>query len=208
MLEALGASKFLINQLAKGPDVFNTRKLYDAIEKQRTKVENDKPDAADYAEVQVECPADQPLTTTATPDNSGQRDIEKKLRIEATISYLWKVITHYHGQLTTLPEGQQLYTVAEIIRKNDLKIQDLRDQLEYYFRTGTWFDERHQDLERKIDTKDPVQLEREIKNQMSNRSKVAAQLERPLPVAKQRFYQEKFNQLDQKIKYLISLRNG
>lgn len=144
---------------------------------------------------------------TPAPYRSNH-DLEKKLRIDSQIKLLWKEITHLHGQLTVLPDGDQKYEVAKGIRLKDRKIQDLRDHLEYFTREGKWFDELPENQAHTFDPKDPAQLEKEIKNQMANRAKSAAHLKRPLSVAKRKYHQDRYNKFDQQVKYLKSLRNG
>ncbi|MGY0037646.1 hypothetical protein [Pedobacter sp. NJ-S-72] len=190
LLQQYRCSNFLIQLLSSGPDVYNTPKLHSEILKARNEVEN---------QPAVISPA-QSLTipTHYKPD----RNLEKKMRIDAIIVQLWKEICHLHGQLSVLPEGERLYECANSIMVKDLKRQDLWDQLHYYKLNGVWFDELQENMPK------PFNLEQDIKNLMTSRSKAKKMLKKPLPDAKRIYYQGRVSHFDKKIEDLKKLRNN
>lgn len=202
-----GATGLMVSLLSSGPDIVNTPKLLSELQKLKAGFLISAEAAVICEALEVQPPALAPPGAPAAPPRLPGNDLDKKLRIDAEIKQLWKEMCHLHGQLAILPEGKELYECARELRHKDLKRKDLYDQLHYFEQNGTWFDVRHP-ATKEVDTTDPEQLEREIKNAMGNRSKAAKNLDRPLPVAERKHYQEKFDKFDKLTKHLQSQRNG
>ncbi|MBS7565146.1 hypothetical protein KHS38_12095 [Mucilaginibacter sp. Bleaf8] len=207
LLKAGGASGLLINILKSGPDAFNTPKLLAELEKLRSKLSNTELETA--ASAQVPLLEVQKPVIPSPPDQQSKdaHNLEKKLQVDKQIKQLWKEICHLHGQLSVLPEGDQLYECARDLLLKDLKRKDLYDQLHYFETKGVWFDEVRGNGPATFDPKGPDQLHREIKNAMSNRSKAARELNRPLPVAERNYHQGRFDEFNKKVQHLQSLRH-
>lgn len=195
ILKAAGASDFLLDLLASGPDPYNTPRLLQEIEQ-----------LASQAPASMDLPAlDEEQAATAatakpapyTPD----KDLEKTIRYKERIRQLFKEMNHLKGQLPTLPEGPQLLACARGIVKRDLRKQDLWEHLHYFEQNGKWFDELPENQPK------PFDLEKAIKNAMSNRSKALAALKKPLPVVMRDHYTQKAAEFDKKVNDLISLRS-
>jgi hypothetical protein len=172
ILRSAGVSDFLLDVLESGPDNFNTPTLLEEI--------------SNLVKIAPINSPEEPLvneTTTDLPVPKEFDSLEKKIRLDQQIRDLFKEITHVHGQLSVLPEGERLFEAAYLVLTTDLKKQRLWDQLHYYKNNGHWFDELAENKPK------PEDLEQEIKNAMANRSKAKGNLKNPLPAAKKEYYQ-------------------
>jgi hypothetical protein len=133
-------------------------------------------------------------------------DLEKTLRIKKLIKDQFKEITHLRGKLSILPEGAELFECAKLIVTKDMRKQDLWDQLHYFETNGKWFDEQPENQVKDFDPKDSAQLEQKIKNLMASRSKAAAALKKPLPVAMKAHHEKRKADFTRQIEHLKTLR--
>ncbi|RVU01091.1 hypothetical protein EOD41_10785 [Mucilaginibacter limnophilus] len=193
ILKLTGASAFMLGLLNSGPDNYNTPKL-----KQELEIIAGNEVIESLIEVTPVPPVTEPPAASEqyTPNNN----LEKKLRIDGMIRQLFKEITHLHGKLSVVPEGDELFQIAKQIKIKKLKKQDLFDQLHYFNENGVWFDNKPQD------DPDPENLEQAIKNLMSQRSKVKPHLKKPLPADVRERYEKKIAALTAKIEALIKKR--
>lgn len=131
-----------------------------------------------------------------TPDYN----LEKKMRYDAQIKQLWKEICYLHAQMDLLPEGDQLYQVAQELLVKDMRRADLWNHLHYFNANGVWFDDLPENQPK------PENPEQEIRNLMANRSKAKANLKKPQTKAKKQFFQDKVDSLTAEIENLKALR--
>lgn len=198
ILEGSGISAFLVNMLSKGPDQFNTPKLQQLIQRLAENPPATKPEPVAPQPALVAPQPDRPGPAVYSPD----KDLEKTIRIKEIIKQLFKEMTHLKAQLIHLPEGEKLYECARDLLTKSLRRQDLWDHLHYFEKNGKWFDELPENAPK------PFDLEREIKNLMSNRSKASAKLAKPLPPAKAAYYQKKVDEINTRIDKFKKLRDG
>ncbi len=207
LLKAGGASALILDLLGSGPDHFNTSKLLTEIGKLRDKQPAITPETQPEPEaMDLPTPPERDQVEPASVEPSA--DLARKLAIDAQLRTLWKEMSHLHGQLSVLPEGQQLYQCAAAIQRKDLQRRTLFDHLHYFEVNGTWFDEQLEERTKEKDLTDPAQLEQAINNAKSNKSKAGKQLKRPLPVAERQYHQGRFDEFDRLLKHLRSLRHG
>ena len=205
LLREHGASDFMIDLLADGPDEYNTPKLLQEIlalhilpqpatASQPSPGNGSGSNSREDAQWWSVAP-----TTTYLPDH----DLEKTIRIKEQIKQLYKEIGHLKPQLIHLPTRLQRYQCATDIATKDLRRQDLWEHLHYFEENGKWFDELPENQPK------PFDLERAIKNEMANRSKASAFLDKPQTVVKKAYYEEKVAGHTRKIENLKKLRpNG
>ncbi len=190
LLKTCGASTLLIDLLSDGPGAYNTSKLHAELVKiSQAKSEDTEPASEASPEPTARVQIDD------EPANQG-RNVEKKLRIDRIIKTLWKEICHLHGQLSVLPEGEELHRCAREILTKNLKRQDLWDQLHYFEANGGWFDDLPENQPK------PENAEQGIKNLMACRSKARRELKKPLSVAKREHHLRRIAEFNKQIEAL------
>lgn len=115
---------------------------------------------------------------------------------------------HLHGKLSLIPEGDQLFQVAQTIIKKSLKNQDLFAQIHYYNNNGVWWDELPENQRLEFDPNDKEQLEQKIKNVMSYRAKAKKLIRQVMPVAKKEHHLKRIAAFNAELKKLKAYRNG
>jgi hypothetical protein len=196
ILRSAGISDFMLEMLSEGPDTFNTPQLLQEIEKlSAAYVATDK-------ELDLPIPIPDDTEGRSATGDISNHNLEKKMCTDAMIRELWKEICHLHGQLAILPEGDQLYQVANLLLVKEMKKTRLWNQLHYFTTNGHWFDELPENQPK------PEDLEQEIKNAMSNRAKAKKKLKEPLQVAKKEYYSTKVAEWDVIITNLKLQRDG
>jgi len=202
LLQKHGKTGFIINLLQKGPDAYNTPRMLVELQK----LAESRPPLTIVVGQPDEKVAIKTVSEPATSNSAPRsyvpdQNLEKKLRINALLKNLWKELTHLHGQLSVLPEGEKLHETAALILTKNLKRQDLWDQLHYFEQNGVWFDELPGNQPK------PFDLEQSIKNLMSSRAKAKKILEKPVNKAKREHTERRIAEFDKQLETLRLQRN-
>ena len=190
LLRKHGASDFMLELLGDGPGEYNTPKLLQELIALRV----DMPPA----QICADEPPAPPVPVTYVPNH----DLEKTIRIKEQIKQLFKEIAHLKPQLLHAPTTAKRYEIARELATRDMRKQDHWEHLHFFEENGKWFDELPENQAK------PYDLEKDIKNQMSNRTKTQKYLDSPQPAAKKKFYQEKLAAINLKIEKLKKLRTN
>jgi hypothetical protein len=201
LLREHGATEFMLELLADGPDEYNTPKLLQELTalhliQPSVPVAHPMPGNGSGSNERLNAQFWNIPSPTYVPDHN----LEKTIRIKEQIKQLFKEIGHLKPQLLTARTRAKRYELARELATRDMRKQDLWEHLHYFEENGVWFDELPENQPK------PYNLERDIKNQMANRTKTQKYLDSPLPVAKRKFYQAKLDAINLKIDNLKKLR--
>lgn len=202
LLKENGGSSLTVAMLEMGEDEYNFELLSNSL----SKILNQEEVSISPAPVEpppaplVSNPNQEPENVhTVTSQRDAAADIAKKLELKKEAGKLWNEMGHLKGAMTLIRPGKALHKIARQILDLNMKRQDIWDQIDFFEEHGYWFEERQATLP-------PPDLEQQIKNVMSYRTKAHKKLEKPLTRSEREFLLSRIEKFNKEIEELKKKR--